>query len=184
MLDDIKQEKNKLDELTKLIGSHLRDTKTSIDTLKTNKDTHDKKHIQAQEKVKEQEKQLKDFKIYLDDDEHIKKQLEIDDADIAHIPKETINKVLNILKNYINMDKSFRLKHDTLKTLYISYIKLYKKYKEQHNNNKTKKTTRPATTQRYTQKKKATEPEKTMQHNKEQQLQQQQQQQQQRHQEP
>ena len=169
MLDDIKQEKNKLDELTKLIGSHLRDTKTSIDTLKTNKDTHEKQHIQEQEQYKEQEKQLKDFKIYLDDDEHIKKQLEIDDADIAHMPKETINKVLNILKNYINMDKSFRLKHDTLKTLYISYIKLYKKYKEQHNNNnKTKKTTLPATTQRQTQTKKAIEPEKTMQHNKEQ----------------
>ena len=90
MLDDIKQEKNKLDELTKLIGSHLRDTKTSIDTLKTNKDTHDKKHIQAQEKVKEQEKQLKDFKIYLDDDEHIKKQLEIKKPEQKQVNKVTL----------------------------------------------------------------------------------------------
>jgi len=38
-------------------------------------------------------------------------------------------RILELLKNYVNMDKSFRLKHESLKTLYNAYLDLYKKYK-------------------------------------------------------
>lgn len=37
-----------------------------------------------------------------------------------------------ILKDYIKLDKSFRLKHESLKTLYRAYLQLYNKYKEQN----------------------------------------------------
>jgi hypothetical protein len=58
-------------------------------------------------------------------------------SDLKHLSKENINKILELLKNYVNMDKSFRLKHESLKTLYNAYLELFKKYKTQKNNTTT-----------------------------------------------
>ena len=142
MLDNIKQEQSKLDKLTNLISSHLTDTKKSISTLKSNLKHNKQEHGHSASNIKTYKNdinKLQDFKMYLDSEEHIKKQLSIDDDDLTNMPKETIHKILNILKNYINMDKSFRLKHETLKTLYISYLKLYKKYKDHKSTHKVKR---------------------------------------------
>jgi hypothetical protein len=46
------------------------------------------------------------------------------------LPSETINKIFELLKSYVKMDKTFRLKHEALKTLYNAYLDLYQKYQE------------------------------------------------------
>ena len=46
------------------------------------------------------------------------------------LPSETINKISELLKSYVKMDKTFRLKHEALKTLYNAYLDLYQKYQE------------------------------------------------------
>lgn len=57
----------------------------------------------------------------------------ISSKDLQTLSKKNINKILDLFKNYVNMDKSFRLKHESLKTLYNAYLELYKKYKlQQH----------------------------------------------------
>jgi len=43
--------------------------------------------------------------------------------------------IAQLIKDYIKLDKSFRLKHDALKTLYQAYLELYKKYKNTGVNN-------------------------------------------------
>ena len=58
---------------------------------------------------------------------------EFDDLDFTQISPETSSKILELLKNYVNMDKSFRVKHESLKTLYNAYLDLHKKYKDTSN---------------------------------------------------
>lgn len=43
--------------------------------------------------------------------------------------------IAQLIKDYIKLDKSFRLKHEALKTLYQAYLELYKKYKKTGVNN-------------------------------------------------
>jgi hypothetical protein len=45
------------------------------------------------------------------------------------INSATNDKITQLIKDYIKMDKSYRLKHESLKTLHQAYIDLYKKYK-------------------------------------------------------
>jgi len=59
----------------------------------------------------------------------ISDKLQLSPNDFQKVPKATIIRILELLKNYVNMDKSFRLKHESLKTLYTAYLDLYKKYK-------------------------------------------------------
>ena len=44
---------------------------------------------------------------------------------------ETMKKVIELVSNYVKMDKSFRVKHESLKTLYTAYLQLSKKYKNE-----------------------------------------------------
>ena len=66
--------------------------------------------------------------LQLYDDNQIINNLGIDKNDINNMSKDNFNKILFLLKQYINMDNSYKFKHETLKTLYMTYIKLYKKY--------------------------------------------------------
>jgi len=140
MLSNIVEEKHKLEKLTKKIS----DKATSKG--KTQKTTqHYKLEVASPQQQPQQQPtdnkptananetqtELQAFKIQLDGEHEIKQQLQIKGEDFKNISKETVNKVLELLKNYVNMDKSFRLKHETLKTLYTAYLDLYKKYKEQ-----------------------------------------------------
>lgn len=43
------------------------------------------------------------------------------------ISRDNLNRILDMLKNYIKLDKTFRLKHESLKTLYNAYLDLYNK---------------------------------------------------------
>jgi len=56
------------------------------------------------------------------------------------LPSETINKISELLKSYVKMDKTFRLKHEALKTLYNAYLDLYQKYQERIAKNNTVET--------------------------------------------
>jgi hypothetical protein len=142
MLSQIVEEKNKLEKLTKKIGEK---TSSNTNKPKTQKATNPNKHILEVESPQPQTKaintneinnELQTFKIELNGEHDIKQQLQISGNDFKNFSKETVNKILDLLKNYVNMDKSFRLKHETLKTLYTAYLDLYKKYKEQNTSSK------------------------------------------------
>ena len=110
MLNQIVQEKDKLEKLTKTVLH----TKTSNHTKKNN--IIHSKHINNI---------INKNKNY--DDEDMKS---FDDLELSKISPEIGYKILDILKNYVKMDKSFRVKHESLKTLYNAYLSLYKKYKD------------------------------------------------------
>ena len=57
-------------------------------------------------------------------------QLNIKASDFKNVAATTVSKILELLKNYVNMDKTFRVKHESLKELYKTYLELYKKYKD------------------------------------------------------
>lgn len=150
MLGQIVEEKNKLEKLTKKIGER------TSGKAKTQKATNNNIKLEVESPNQPSSNQpnanlpntsqpssnnqittdLQTFKIELEGEHDIKHQLQISGNEFKNISKETVNKILDLLKNYVNMDKSFRLKHDTLKTLYTAYLDLYKKYKEQSNSSK------------------------------------------------
>jgi len=103
MLNKIVQEKDKLEKLTKTV-------------LHTNHTNHTKKNKNNFNKE--------------DDDDDILHLKSFDDLELTTISPTTGYKILEILKNYVKMDKSFRIKHESLKTLYNAYQSLYKKYKD------------------------------------------------------
>jgi hypothetical protein len=51
------------------------------------------------------------------------------------INSATNDKITQLIKDYIKMDKSYRLKHESLKTLHQAYFDLYKKYKNSGSGN-------------------------------------------------
>lgn len=106
ILSDITNQKNKLEQLTKKMSTMP--SKNSVNTNTNAPVKHDKPSKKTQ-------------------------KAEITDVDLQGIPSETANRVLELLKNYVKMDKSYRLKHESLKTLYNAYLDLYKKYKSTKN---------------------------------------------------
>jgi len=114
MLKHITNEKNKLEILTKKVLSN-KTTKNQLNNSKKKTINSDKN------KIKELTSDNKEF----------------DDLDFKNISPETGKKLLELLKNYVNMDKSFRVKHESLKTLYNAYLALYKKYKDSQNTKET-----------------------------------------------
>jgi hypothetical protein len=112
MLNQIVNEKDKLEKLTKkVINNKQYNQRVKNNTIKINKNNKNNK---------------KDIKI----DEMLLDNKEFDDLELTKISPETGKKILELLKNYVNMDKSFRVKHESLKTLYNAYLTLYKKYKD------------------------------------------------------
>lgn len=137
VLNQIIEEKNQLEKLTKKISQ-----KSSIDSKGKTKKSITKLEVetpQLQQSLSQHNTytsdntktntELLEFKTQLNREDIIKQQLQIKGSDFKNVSKETINKILDLLKNYVNLDKSYRLKHETLKTLYNAYLDLYKKYK-------------------------------------------------------
>jgi len=110
ILSQIMTEKNKLEKLTKKVLPHHKHT--------TSQPTH----------------HTKTSTVHKDDQ---KDELNIKPSDFKNISKENIEKVLELLQNYVKMDKTFRLKHEALKTLYTAYIDLYNKTKSSNGNSPT-----------------------------------------------
>jgi hypothetical protein len=127
MIADITAEKSKLDKLTKKFAGHRESviTRTPSRTHKNNSpeaeapSTSPSPPHQPTSALTEKDSTNK----------HMQNKLQLNTNDFQKVPKTTIIRILELLKNYVNMDKSFRLKHDSLKTLYNAYLDLYKKYK-------------------------------------------------------
>jgi len=114
MIADISAEKNKLEKLTKKITNHK-----SGSSRKSQKN-----HI-----LEAQSPSPSPSPPPAPDASSVENKLQLSPNDFQKVPKATIMRILELLKNYVNMDKSFRLKHESLKTLYNAYLDLYKKYK-------------------------------------------------------
>ena len=114
MIADITAEKSKLEKLTKKI---------------TNNKSGSSKKSQKNNTLEAQSPLPSPLPSPLQDETTISNKLQLSPNDFQKVPKETIIRILDLLKNYVNMDKSFRLKHESLKTLYTAYLDLYKKYK-------------------------------------------------------
>lgn len=147
MLNQIVEEKNKLEKLTKKISQKSSgDSKGKTQKAIPNLEVESPPPPQPQPNTNvagtgnSTNTELQAFKIQLDGEHEIKQQLQIKGTDFKNVSKETVNKILDLLKNYVNMDKSFRLKHDSLKTLYSAYLDLYKKYKDSKEQQPTQQT--------------------------------------------
>ena len=113
MIADITAEKTKLEKLTKKIASNN----------KSGTSRKSQKHLEAQSPSPTP------TSAPIPASAPIESKLQLSPSDFQKVPKATIMRILELLKNYVNMDKSFRLKHESLKTLYNAYLDLYKKYK-------------------------------------------------------
>lgn len=121
MIADITEEKNKLEKLTKKITLPKSNSASKKSHKNTTSSADSSTPLEVQSPLPmpspTQEKTSLEGK------------LQLSPQDFHKVPKETIMRILELLKNYVNMDKSFRLKHESLKTLYNAYLDLYKKYK-------------------------------------------------------
>jgi hypothetical protein len=132
LLNHIVKEKDKLDKLTKTVVSNKKSSHKSVNTKKLNTNLKNSK-THSLDKIYKNDKQVdminnKELVKEIDDKELDDK--EFDDLQLEKISPETSKKILELLKNYVKMDKSFRLKHESLKTLYNAYLALYNKYKD------------------------------------------------------
>ena len=126
LLTQIIDEKNKIEKITKKLHDKI---PAKGKTQKAHK--NDNKPIQNDTTDMQTMQTMQTLQVELNSEPDIKHQLQIKGEDFKNVSKETVNKILDLLKNYVNMDKSFRLKHESLKTLYTAYLELYKKYKDQ-----------------------------------------------------
>jgi hypothetical protein len=117
-------------------------TKKNTNAIDKNANTEISKSIKTQKNTKmystkDIENEIVKLKIEVEgnDANNIMQNFKIDTKEFKNVSPETMNTILDILKKYVNMDKSFRLKHETLKMLYNAYLDLYKKYKENQKNN-------------------------------------------------
>ena len=147
LLNHIVKEKDKLDKLTKTVVSNKKSSHKSINTKKNNTN-HDSKiskihSIDKLEKSEKEDNPSQSIKDMINNKNFDIKELNINDLDVKDlddkefddlelhkISPDTSKKILELLKNYVKMDKSFRLKHESLKTLYNAYLSLYNKYKD------------------------------------------------------
>jgi hypothetical protein len=66
------------------------------------------------------------------------KKLKISNEDFTNLSPDTINEILQMLINYVNIDKSFRMKHEALKTLYKAFLDINKKYQDENSSSNPK----------------------------------------------
>lgn len=116
MIEEITVEKGRLEKLTKKLGQ-------------TKHSNTKKSHKHTKTSLAESTSPSQSPSTQLQTLPPVDSNLQLQSEDFKNVPKETINRVIELLKNYVNMDKSFRLKHESLKTLYNAYLDLYKKYK-------------------------------------------------------
>ena len=117
-------------------------TKKNTNAIDKNANTEISKSIKTQKNTKmystkDIENEIVKLKMEVEGNEanNVMQNFKIDTKEFKNVSPETMNTILDILKKYVNMDKSFRLKHETLKMLYTAYLDLYKKYKENQKNN-------------------------------------------------
>ena len=146
---EVSDEKEKLEKLTKKISNKYlppQKNKTKLNNQTPNKidnktpgESPEPAVLLVKNKIsgnvedanneKTLENELKKLQMEIESESNFKHQLKFDSGELKNISQNTVNKILDLLKNYVNMDTSFRLKHESLKTLYNAYLDLYNKYK-------------------------------------------------------
>ena len=71
--------------------------------------------------------QHKGHKITKSNEVNIRKLLNIPDSEFKNSSPEKIKEIIELLENYIKMDKTYLIKHEELKKLYKEYSNLYNK---------------------------------------------------------
>ena len=130
MLSDIMSEKIKLENITKKV-IHNKNNNT-MKNNKSNTATKNTKNTKNSNSSNNKNTQLIAMKADIEQEHSIGGLINIKSSDFKNVSKDTVKKILELLKNYVNMDKSFRIKHESLKTLYQAYLDLYQKYKDEH----------------------------------------------------
>jgi len=133
LLNHIVKEKDKLDKLTKtVVSTNKKSSHKSISTKKIVKNNNNNNSNNTNSKISKSSSIDKIHSLDKIDTSNadITDDKEFDDLELEKISPETSKKILELLKNYVKMDKSFRLKHESLKTLYNAYLALYNKYKD------------------------------------------------------
>ena len=77
---------------------------------------------------------FKTHKITKSNEVNVRKLLNIPDSEFKNSSPEKIKEIMELLQNYIKMDKTYLIKHEELKKLYKEYSILYNKQKETQNN--------------------------------------------------
>ena len=141
MLSQIVNEKEKLDKLSKTVLSPQQIKHTMKNN--TNNNNHIKiinnsnvnnkgvRGAEALVKGARGAEALATIQADMEGEANFTKQFKIKSSDFKNISPETMQKVLDLISNYVKMDKTFRVKHESLKTLYSAYLELYKKYKSE-----------------------------------------------------
>jgi hypothetical protein len=80
---------------------------------------------------------VKTHKITKSNEVNVRKLLNIPDSEFKNSSQEKIKEIMDLLQNYIKMDKTYLIKHEELKKLYTEYSNLYNKKKEVQNNSST-----------------------------------------------
>jgi hypothetical protein len=96
----------------------------------TNTNAHTNTHIKLPSKVKT-------HKITKSNEVNVRKLLNIPESEFKNSSQEKIKEILDLLQNYIKMDKTYLIKHEELKKLYQEYENLYNKKKGVQNNTTT-----------------------------------------------
>jgi len=133
MLSQIVNEKNKLEKLTKKVINNKHKNMLNNNTKNKSGSSGSGSSNSTNTNTNNVSAQLTMLKAELEgESEHkLTGTLQIKTTDFKNSSPETVKKILELLKNYVKMDKSFRLKHESLKTLYQAYLDLYKKYKDE-----------------------------------------------------
>jgi len=67
--------------------------------------------------------------------DHYDSQLNLKHTDFKDLDPSITENLMELITNYVNMDKTFRDKHETLKSLYKTYGQIYNKHKNSKSNN-------------------------------------------------
>jgi hypothetical protein len=131
LLNHIVKEKDKLDKLTKtVVSTNKKSSHKSISTKKLVKNNNSNSNSNSKTSKSSSIDKIHSLDKIDTSNADITGDKEFDDLELEKISPETSKKILELLKNYVKMDKSFRLKHESLKTLYNAYLALYNKYKD------------------------------------------------------
>ena len=77
---------------------------------------------------------IKTHKITKSNEVNIRKLLNIPESEFKNSSPEKIKEIMELLQNYIKMDKTYLIKHEELKKLYKEYSNIYNKQKNKKTN--------------------------------------------------
>ena len=122
-------------KIEKIYGIDINGNGNGTNGNSTNRNSSNGVNINTTTHIKVPSK-FKTHKITKSNEVNVRKLLNIPESEFKNSSQEKIKEIMDLLQNYIKMDKTYLLKHEELKKLYKEYSNLYNKKKEsQHNSN-------------------------------------------------